>query len=946
MFFYAPLKVTTLDFDFFFNIFFIDNTIIVNVPQNGVTVRIDVVDSTIYDIIGCGDETVLSFDATGNQGLGIPPAINWQIQINLPDFENSCYVHVLGVSGTNGLVNTTVPVPPDNGTYSVLIQKGNEVDGMGYLMIAGLTVRISYTDHLFLATQSSSKIIIEGTPADAELVIIGTPGTQVEITSYRKNIFLVDTIQVITSGNLKENSSIITFGNSSISTIETSWTRQTFYNYSCLTFDPRLPIVANASTWFINQISIFGVPASALQCAVYTSKTNTLMLDASVVIASGLGRDQSVYNLFLTSGDLVLYDSNPWNSITIFGSLLEVDDNYRITLSDDTQADIYPVLTSATHFTVTCGQPSLYVDWYFGGSRNSTRSLQWEAIGCSGFISSLITQPPSIFYTGYGDLNCQLSTQSHNQTAVRNITLDTNSVIVNDSLLSVYNISWDYQVLVDTTVYISDGSNEVYIIGPSILAPTILLNGSSVTNITAVASELAIIFQDDLTADPKTATFTPTGKKLPSPICFQPIYQCTPESWVDMESIGKELCVSAEEQRQCLLNRGLTLQTNLSFHCLSQGSQRGWSLQVNPKEQVDTHFGFYGWATPVISTMYFVTTAYGAALRAFLPIHPNTGWYSYVITAFLIKANDQSWNLQLRSFVQSTHRGVANLLGGWSCGIDGVGTSSDVATIFIICTGVVIGVIELFLLKCSTSRNFKLEVTGVSFAVFITLPVVVYRVTTDPTSIAALVVFVGLVLHLEWLITSKQSFYARGKYLKVSRINGGILILNILLLSTVAVLSRPDIPIDTDIFLGVVVAAVSIIQLTLIITALWHRVYEIIPSEKRKSIITKSSSRRYVFPLFRIVIEVISWICGIVFIVLLRFKPSLPSSVFLSLWFIWVLLPFASMLTTCPRWFEIFRAREDQPMDGSSQVYPKPPRELPQVVSDKSGKEEVRIARF
>jgi hypothetical protein len=356
-----------------------ENVFHINIT-NPTVVQIDILANTLYSV------DYLAAESTAVLYARESTITNWEVQVNLPSLANPMYIWLWATQGTNGVLNFNIP-EMEGPTYTMDVASPVGPENLGAITLGGLQLKSANTDHLQILSQSVLNVQLTGTPSNYDLVVASPPGTIVDVNALPVTALFVNTTLNIPSSVLLSNRTIITAGTGAISTLDLLFTTQVNYTNGCLTTLPVLQVATNLSNWFTSQLTAVGVnPAAVPNCSFYTYQTNQLNLEAPSVIASGLGGNQTVYQL-QASGSLVLYDAVPWTYTTLAGSTLIADTRYQVLLDSKTTALVYSTFSSNIVLSVVCdGNADEFTTWSIGGNVTD-QVLNWTDVYCAGAIA-------------------------------------------------------------------------------------------------------------------------------------------------------------------------------------------------------------------------------------------------------------------------------------------------------------------------------------------------------------------------------------------------------------------------------------------------------------------------------------------------------------------------------------------------------------------------------
>ena len=174
---------------------------------------------------------------------------------------------------------------------------------------------------------------------------------------------------------------------------------------------------SNASPWFVNQIRELGVPLDAvnpdLRCSVFMHWVGQATVQSGgsgVVRTSGLGSQETVADMIIKSGDVILQDQVSWLLLEILSQRMIVQKSqptqmFQVTVDGGKKFVVdWLVFTRDTQIVVNCTSPSyplsmVNTDWTIRHVNSScvevdkSPFVSFSSNSCQGLVTSPSSNP-------------------------------------------------------------------------------------------------------------------------------------------------------------------------------------------------------------------------------------------------------------------------------------------------------------------------------------------------------------------------------------------------------------------------------------------------------------------------------------------------------------------------------------------------------------------------
>ena len=330
-------------------------------------------------------------------------ARNWTAHVDLAYFSSSNLIDIQGNAGGQGLLILDVP-RAEHGQFVSLDSVTNS------LTVGNLLIHTTSADHVMInASVAAVQILVGGVPASAELVVIGDPSGNTNVSIGRASNHMAFLNASLTISNQAAIGPAIalalTAPLSSFSTIYSTNPSQSADMQllrGCITTLGSLsPVKRSLSLWYLSFVvsSMHLSEYSVRNCTVAYSKIAALQASAYQFNILNAGGGLGIDRLSLL-GQLNVVEDSPWLSAHVSSNSIQINNATIISLGGGYAANFSgPLFTSQSSTMVNCSKPDSVFDvklgkvlWQFGIMPTKGISLSWISSFCQGIFA---VQPTS-----------------------------------------------------------------------------------------------------------------------------------------------------------------------------------------------------------------------------------------------------------------------------------------------------------------------------------------------------------------------------------------------------------------------------------------------------------------------------------------------------------------------------------------------------------------------
>ncbi|KAL6079658.1 hypothetical protein QOT17_000772 [Balamuthia mandrillaris] len=930
-----------------------EQVVIINVTVPGQVDKYEPASYTTYKIVGIAPEAVVVIDGQGRSEPPLQPARNWTVEVNLPTpLDHAAYVNVWSLRGTGAILAVNVDGPDNSILYNMLVEK-MELPEMGRVTLGGLLVQASAIDHLSLSTQQPINITVKGTPADADLRVStpATPPSFLRLERMLNNSLAINTTTIVSPSVVEANVSVVAVGLGGHTLLNYTFSDIQYFNGCLRQVGSLVNSTASAQTepvswWLGEQLQQLGIDPQAVQanCTFYSRHSGELNVSTPQTEVTGLGKQRALYRLVLlfpnVTAEIKDSGSEPWSHTLLHGNLMTVEDDLEVLLSHGgsclvNSTNLFVGGNKDSSVQIACGGAtssssnfsSSFSSWNFGHWQeyNST-ALRFHGPSCNGSVvsiaSSRMMRLPYISFVDAAEYPSAIhffplvlphnnsSLPTYNRTVVfgptslRGISSTSFNHSKKPILANQAWLEWLANTSLPLTVHLHDGFSSVYLSNTTSISPPPILavhNTSEAMLLSQTRTSLRLLHAQ-VSIDPQHSAITPHGPlSFDQSTCLDPRIHCRDEAWVrmgitDVSWLQDRLPCSIDNEHKCEHYERLRVVSDGKHSLLCQDpshyhQQHGFKLLISsntthwPSAPTDnTHSTF-------VIVFFFVIAATGYFawwMYASSPV--PLGWGCIVITASLQKAfasDDITASSALVSLLKGAQWSVSSLLS--YCEPYGAAHLTILA-LFMFLVALFLNLLALQVLLARHLRDkfgWRLTQRAILAATIFLSPFVIGQTPAESSWSIALIFFSFLFLLLGGLGFLLFTWhYPPIKYEDAENrqhtawLRSTSVLLTLGVTFFISVLGRPDAPIQPSVFVAFASICV-IVEGVAQFLALWVLVRQ------------RAATSGRIWTIVHATVTLTATLCGLVFLIWIRADAA---NVSVSLWYLWLLLPFISCL--------------------------------------------------
>jgi hypothetical protein len=657
-----------------------DNGVVyVDASAVGETLLVDIQSDTTYVVTSLGLEATLVLDPVGTDPTA-PPARNWQVELQLPDYSQQSYVFLPGRIGLETLLrvqlNAASQPPVEDGLPVTLVQQGLP----GFLQSSFGAVRVQSVgiDHIDLNSQTVPlDLTVDGTATADLRVFTAVAGTKVSSGATRfvnNSVLILGPASIsLTEAALRSNATIIAL-DSVLTALQAGFAKRTHYEAGGVRFEPPLHAAKSYSDWFLQQLAATQAPAWATNgtYSVITWHNQAVHIQgAPSVYVSELGAPRGTGALRVSAGDVTVFDTQLWISANLSESLLEVENaelRYTIEFDQGHVMDLRVGWQNGSNILVVCADPPearhpdlLHMQlpptvWRLQGTLQS--ALTWATATCTGLLPFQHPLPTLVISnTSRADVNLTLTPDTAGDPS-RFLSIDGPLITmgVASPEEAYLDLSFENVSSIGMRIDLIGGNSSISFVSTELL-PVISLDQAAAAVVSAPIDTPVRFPNYRLgSSNWKEEVF----ELLPAPGevgCLNPPVDCTPEAWVAL-AVEKNRC----SERECpVVNASIVLETSHEIQCPAFGaySPDRFALGVN---QVDMPVNrYYRTWTKWLAVALLILGVVIPTLFWLLETYSPLVWAEILLLATLAPLHHSTESLPTLSFLLSLHRGYREL---------------------------------------------------------------------------------------------------------------------------------------------------------------------------------------------------------------------------------------------------------------------------------------------